>query len=147
MTITATRAVTVSSVTTGAPFGIGASGSLTGTLQSGESLTVPLTFSPTAPGQADGTLNVKTADGETVLLGIHGVGTRDGLGATPAALQFTNVPTLTSNRQTVNIVNTGATVVEITGVTVPANAGLASIRPPFRWRASRFNLSRRFQCR
>jgi hypothetical protein len=125
VTITATRAVTVSSVTTGAPFGIGASSSLTGTLQSGESLTVPLTFSPTAPGQADGTLNVKTADGETVLLGIHGVGTRDGLGATPAALQFTNVPTLTSNRQTVNIVNTGATVVEITGVTLPANAELS----------------------
>ncbi|MEN8583066.1 choice-of-anchor D domain-containing protein [Burkholderia sp. RS01] len=124
VTLTATRAVTVSSVTTGAPFGIGASGSPTGTLQSGESLTVPLTFSPTAPGQADGTLNVKTADGETVLLGIHGVGTRDGLGATPAALQFTNVPTLTSNRQTVNIVNTGATVVEITGVTLPANAEL-----------------------
>jgi hypothetical protein len=126
VTVTATRAVTVSSVTTGAPFGIGTSSSLTGTLQSGESLTVPMTFSPTAPGQADGTLTVKTADGETVLLGIHGVGTRDGLGATPAALQFTNVPTLTSSRQTVNIVNTGTTVVEITGVTLPASAELSA---------------------
>jgi hypothetical protein len=125
VTITATRAVTVSSITTGAPFGIGSSTGLPATLPSGGSLTVPVAFSPTAPGQADGTLTVKTDDGETVLLGIHGVGTRDGLGATPAALQFIDVPTLTSNRQTVNIVNTGATVVEITGVTLPASAELS----------------------
>ncbi|MFE4541133.1 choice-of-anchor D domain-containing protein [Arthrobacter sp. NPDC056727] len=125
VTITATRAVTLSSITAAAPFGIGTLTSLPATLATGDSLTVPVIFSPTAPGQADGTLTVKTADGETVLLGVHAVGTRDGLGATPAALRFTDVPVPTLSRQTVNIVNTGATVVEITGVTLPANAELS----------------------
>ena len=87
-------------------------------------MTVPVTFSPTVPGQADGTLTVKTADGETDLLGVHGVGTKEGLGATPAVVQFTDVPTKTVSRQTVNIVNTGTTVAKITGVTLPANAQL-----------------------
>ena len=87
-------------------------------------MTVPVTFSPTVPGQADGTLTVKTADGETDLLGVHGVGTKEGLGATPALVQFTDVPTKTVSRQTVNIVNTGTTVAKITGVTLPANAQL-----------------------
>ncbi|MET3923390.1 choice-of-anchor D domain-containing protein [Arthrobacter sp. UYEF20] len=123
VTITASRAVTVSSVTAGAPFGIGTV-ALPMALASGGSMTVPVTFSPTAPGQADGTLTVTTSDGETVLLGVHGVATKDGLGAAPAAVQFTDVPTGTGSRQTVNIVNTGATVVKITGVTLPANAAL-----------------------
>ena len=83
-----------------------------------------MTFSPTAPGQADGALTVKTADGETDLLGVHGVGTKDGLGATPATIAFTDVPTQTSSRQTVNVVNTGTSVATVTGVTLPANAAL-----------------------
>ncbi|MFC9353081.1 choice-of-anchor D domain-containing protein [Arthrobacter sp. NPDC057013] len=126
VTITATRDVTVSSVTTGAPFGTGTPAALPATLPNGGSLTIPVTFSPSAPGQADGMLTVTTNDGETVLLGIHAVGTKDGLGATPAALHFTDVPTMASNRQTVNIVNTGTTAVEITGVTLPANAALSA---------------------
>ncbi|MCZ2403459.1 choice-of-anchor D domain-containing protein [Paenarthrobacter sp. Z7-10] len=125
VTITASRAVTVSTVTTVAPFAIGTSITLPRMLSKGSSLTAPVTFSPTAPGQADGTLTVKTSDGETDLLGVHAIGTKDGLGATPAALQFTGVPTQTISRQTVNIVNTGTTVVKITRVTLPANAELS----------------------
>ena len=125
VTITASRAVTVSSITASAPFKIGTTLTLPRTLAKGGSMTVPVTFSPTAPGQADGTLTVKTADGETDLLGVHGVGTKDGLGATPATVQFTDVPTKTVSRQTVNIVNTGTTVAKITGVTLPANAQLS----------------------
>ncbi|MCU1670655.1 MAG: hypothetical protein JWP40_3582 [Blastococcus sp.] len=123
-TITASRAVTISSVTTGAPFGVGTPITLPQTLARGSSLAVPVAFSPTAAGQVDGTLTVKTADGETDLIGIHGMGTKDGLGATPATLLFTDVPTQTMSRQTVNVVNTGTSVVTITGVTVPANAAL-----------------------
>jgi hypothetical protein len=52
------------------------------------------------------------------------VGTKDGLGANPAAVLFTDVPTNTVSRATVNIVNTGTTAVNVTGVTVPANAEL-----------------------
>ncbi len=124
VTITASRAVTVSSITTSTPFRIGTTLTLPRTLAKGGSMTVPVAFSPAVPGQADGTLRVKTADGETVLLGVHGVGTKEGLGATPATVQFTDVPTNTVSRQTVNIVNTGTTVAKITGVTLPANAQL-----------------------
>jgi hypothetical protein len=124
VTLTASRAITVSSVTTGAPFGIGAALSLPASLARGASLTVPVQFSPTAPGQFDGTLTVKTADGETDLIGVHGVGTKDGLGATPGTIVFTDVPTQTTSRQTVNVVNTGTTAVTITGVTLPADAQL-----------------------
>ena len=124
VTITASRAVTVSSITTSAPFKIGTTLTLPRNLAKGASMTVPVSFSPTVPGQADGTLTVKTADGETDLLGVHGVGTKEGLGATPATVQFTDVPTKTISRQTVNIVNTGTTVARITGVTLPANAQL-----------------------
>jgi LGFP repeat/HYDIN/CFA65/VesB-like, Ig-like domain/Abnormal spindle-like microcephaly-assoc'd, ASPM-SPD-2-Hydin/PQQ-like domain len=123
VTLTASRAVTVSAITGSAPFGIGTT-ALPRTLVKGGSMTVPVTFAPTVPGQADGTLTVKTSDGETDLVGVHGVGTKDGLGATPAALEFTDVPTQTGSRQTVNIVNTGTTVAKITGLTLPANATL-----------------------
>ncbi|NUU30154.1 choice-of-anchor D domain-containing protein [Arthrobacter sp. C9C5] len=123
VTITATRAVTVSAITTAAPFGIGTL-TLPRALAKGASMTVPVTFSPTAPGQVDGALTLKAADGETALLGIHAVGTKDGLGATPPTLAFTDVPTQTSSRQTVNVVNTGTSVATVTGVTLPANAGL-----------------------
>jgi hypothetical protein len=123
VTITASRTVTVSTVTAGAPFGIGTL-TLPRTLAKGGSMTVPVTFSPTAAGQADGTITVKTSDGETDLIGVHGVGTKDGLGASPSTLEFTDVPTGAGSRQTVNIVNTGTTAVKITGVTLPANAAL-----------------------
>ncbi|WP_306911992.1 choice-of-anchor D domain-containing protein [Arthrobacter sp. B3I9] len=123
VTITASRTVTVSTVTAGAPFGLGTL-TLPRTLAKGGSMTVPVTFSPTAAGQADGTLTVKTSDGETDLIGVHGVGTKDGLGASPSTLEFTDVPTGTGSRQTVNIINTGTTAVKITGVTLPANAAL-----------------------
>jgi hypothetical protein len=122
--ITASRAVTVSSVAAPAPFGIEAL-TLPRTLARGGTMTVPVTFSPTVAGQVDGTLTVKTSDGETDLLGVHGVGTKDGLGATPPTLVFTDVPTQTSSRQTVNVVNTGTSVATITGVTLPGNAQLA----------------------
>ncbi|MDP5226843.1 MULTISPECIES: choice-of-anchor D domain-containing protein [Arthrobacter] len=125
LTVTATRAVTVNSITSAAPFGIGASATFPQTLATGASLAVPVTFSPTATGESDGTLTVKTADGETDLLGVHGTGTKDGLGATPSAVTFTAVPTGSASSKTVNIVNTGTTAVTITGVTLPSDPALA----------------------
>ncbi len=123
LTVTATRAVTVSAVTAPAPFGIEPL-ALPRTLAAGGSMSIPVTFSPTVPGQADGALTVQTSDGETDLLGVHAVGTKDGLGATPPTLAFTGVPTQTTSRQTVNVVNTGTSVATVTGVTLPADPGL-----------------------
>lgn len=123
VTLTASREVTVSAITAKGPFGIETI-TLPRRLAKGGSMTVPVTFSPTLPGQADGTLSVRMLDGETNLLGIHGVGTKDGLSASPATVQFTDVPTGAGSRQTVNVVNTGTTAVKITGVTLPADAAL-----------------------
>ena len=123
LTVTATRAVTISTITAPAPFGIEPL-ALPRTLAKGGSMSIPVTFSPTVPGQADGALTVQTSDGETDLLGVHGVGTKDGLGATPATVAFTSVPTQTSSRQTVNVVNTGTSVATVTAVTLPADPAL-----------------------
>ncbi|MGO4187508.1 choice-of-anchor D domain-containing protein [Pseudarthrobacter sp. TAF60_1] len=123
VTLTASRAVTISTVTASAPFGVEAL-ALPQTLATGGSMTVPVTFAPTLAGQADGTLTLNTSDGESDLIGVHAVGTKDGLGASPSTVQFTDVPTGAASRQTVNIINTGNAVVTITGVTLPANSAL-----------------------
>ncbi len=124
VSITASRAVTISSVTASAPFGLDTI-TLPQTLAKGASMTVPVTFTPTSPGQADGTLTFTTADGETDLIGVRAVGTKDGLGAAPGTVQFTDVPTGAASRQTINIINTGTTAVTITGVSLPVNTALA----------------------
>ncbi|MGL3804825.1 Ig-like domain-containing protein [Paeniglutamicibacter sp. R2-26] len=124
VTVTASRQITISSITAGAPFTLGPSIKLPTSLAKGASLAVPVTFSPTVAGQADGTLTVTTSDGERVLLGVRGIGTKDGLGATPDTLRFIDIPTNSQSRQTVSIINTGTTAVTITNVTLPTNAEL-----------------------
>jgi hypothetical protein len=124
VTVTAARPVTITAITAAAPFGISPAPALPVTLPAGGTLAVPVTFSPTVAGQANGNLSVTTSDGETDLLGVHAIGTKDGLGATPAAMTFTDVPTQSISRHTVNIVNTGTTVVTVTGVTQPVTSSL-----------------------
>jgi hypothetical protein len=124
VTVTATRPVTLTAVATSAPFAVSPPPALPIALPAGGAVSVPVTFSPTAAGQANGNLSVTTSDGETDLLGIHAIGTKDGLGSTPSALNFTDVPTQSISRKTVNIVNTGTTLVTVTGVTLPTSASL-----------------------
>ena len=121
--LTASRPVTLTGASVSAPFAVG-SVPWPLTLTAGQETTVPLTFSPTATGQSEGTLELATAGGETVRIGVHGLGTRTGLGAVPAALTFDAVPAGSLSRQTVNIVNTGTAPVTITAVQRPAAAAL-----------------------
>lgn len=123
VTVTATRPVTLASISATAPFVVGST-ALPLSLAKGASARLPLSFVPSAPGQVSGTLTVGTSDGEQVRLDVHGLGTRDGLGAAPAALQFTDVPTGSKSVQTVTIVNTGTSVVTLTGVTRPTSPEL-----------------------
>lgn len=123
VTVTANRAITLTAAAATAPFAVGAL-PLPLQLAQGASAAIPVSFTPSAWGQTSGTLSLSTADGETVKLDVHGLGTQDGLGAGPTTLNFTAVPTGSKSVQTVNIVNTGTTPVTVTGVTPPTSPGL-----------------------
>ncbi|MDG6101533.1 choice-of-anchor D domain-containing protein [Dactylosporangium aurantiacum] len=118
VTVTATRAVRVTAVTTTAPFAA-TPPALPVNLTTGQTLSVPVRFTPTATGGATGSLTF-TTDAGTVPFDLHGVGTRTGLGATPAALSFGTVPTGANKTLGVSVTNTGTTAVSITGFTAPA---------------------------
>jgi hypothetical protein len=118
VTVTATRTVTISAISTAAPFGTTAPG-LPVTLNTGQTLSVPVRFIPTATGGATGSLSFSTDSG-TVALDLHGTGTQPGLGATPSALAFGTVPTGAHKTISVSIVNTGTSAVTVTGSTAPA---------------------------
>ncbi|WP_433615892.1 choice-of-anchor D domain-containing protein [Dactylosporangium sp. CA-139114] len=118
VTVTATRAVRITAVTAAAPFGVTAP-ALPVSLTTGQTLAVPVRFTPTAAGGAAGSLTF-TTDAGTVALDLHGTGTKPGLGATPAALSFGTVPTGASKTLGVSITNTGTSAVTVTGSTAPA---------------------------
>jgi hypothetical protein len=130
VTITAARALTISDVTTSAPFSVG-SLALPATLAQGQQLTLPVTFSPTSPGAASGSLSFMTSSG-TSALGLQGRGTQPGLAADPSPLAFGTVPTGGAKNLTVNITNTGTTDETVTGVTSPSARS-----PPGRCRTTR----------
>jgi hypothetical protein len=118
VTVTATRAVTISAISTTAPFGA-TPPALPVSLNTGQTLSVPVRFTPTVTGGATGSLSFVTNAG-TVALDLHGTGTRAGLGATPSALSFGTVPTGANKTVGVSITNTGTTAVTVTGSTGPA---------------------------
>jgi F5/8 type C domain/Abnormal spindle-like microcephaly-assoc'd, ASPM-SPD-2-Hydin/Protein of unknown function (DUF1573) len=118
VTVTAARAVTISSISTTSPFGT-TPPALPVSLTTGQTLSVPVRFTPTATGGATGSLAFSTDSG-VVSEDLHGNGTQTGLGATPSSLVFDTVPTGAHNTIGVSIVNTGTSSVTITGSTAPA---------------------------
>jgi hypothetical protein len=118
VTVTAARAVTISSITTTAPFGA-TPPALPVSLTTGQTLSVPVRFTPTATGGATGSLTFSTDSG-VVAFDLHGNGTQTGLGATPSTLDFGTVPTGANKTISVSIVNTGTSAVTITGSTPPS---------------------------
>ncbi|GAA2337179.1 choice-of-anchor D domain-containing protein [Dactylosporangium salmoneum] len=118
VTVTATRAVRITAISAAAPFGA-TPPALPVSLNTGQTLAVPVRFTPTAAGGAAGSLTF-TTDAGTVALDLHGTGTQPGLGATPSALVFGTVPTGASKTLGVSITNTGTSAVTITGSTAPA---------------------------
>jgi hypothetical protein len=121
VTVTALRSVTVNSVSTSSPFATNSTG-LPRTLATGDTLTVPLSFTPTTPVSVSDAITFSTSSGP-LAFDVHGLGTKNGLLATPSNLPFGDVPTGGRVTSSVNITNTGTTTTTITGVTSPA--------PPF----------------
>lgn len=124
VTVTAARAVTVTGIATAAPFG-DTPPSLPVSLTAGQTLSVPVTFTPAAPGGAAGSLTFTTSAG-TVPFDLHGTGTQAGLSATPASVAFGTVPTGATQTTSVTIANTGTSTVTITGSTAPTGAFTAT---------------------
>ena len=118
VTVTASRAVTVTAISTTSPFGA-TPPALPVSLTAGQTLAVPVSFSPSATGGASGSLLFTTSSGN-VSLDLHGTGTQAGLGATPSTLAFGTVPTGAHSTSSVSIMNTGTAPVTITGSTSPA---------------------------
>ncbi|MEU0562216.1 choice-of-anchor D domain-containing protein [Dactylosporangium sp. NPDC006015] len=118
VTVTATRAVSITAISTAAPFAATVP-TLPVNLTTGQTLAVPVRFTPTATGGVNGSLTFTTNAG-TVPFDLHGVGTRTGLGATPSTLSFGTVPTGANKTLGVSVTNTGTSAVTITGFTPPA---------------------------
>jgi hypothetical protein len=99
------------------------------TMNAGDQLSVPVTFSPSAPGAATGAMEFTetSADGTVgyppASVSLSGTGTEDGLFASPGSLTFgadSGIPVGTSLPATLNIVNYGTTSATVTGVSLPS---------------------------
>src|SRR4051794_17039431 len=123
VTATATRTVTVTAVsTTGLPFGATVP-ALPVTLTAGQTISVPVSFSPISPGSFTGALRfsiIEAGVSETLGAGLQGNAIKPGLIAAPATLDFGDVAVGTDKYLTVNVTNTGTTDETITAVTGPA---------------------------
>ncbi|WP_431879610.1 choice-of-anchor D domain-containing protein [Amycolatopsis sacchari] len=119
VTVTANTNLTVNSVTADAPFGTSLTTPVT--LTKGQTLSVPVSYTPTTWGASTGSLTFTTSAGSTAM-DLHGQGTQPGLGATPSSLDFGQVRTGAAKELGVNILNTGTTAETITGVTSPTGA-------------------------
>ncbi|GAB2581367.1 choice-of-anchor D domain-containing protein [Microlunatus antarcticus] len=117
VTVTATKAVTVTGVSTATPFATGAV-TLPVTLAAGATLKVPVTFRATSSGAVAGALTFVTSSG-TFAFGLTGYGTQDGLRSDPGSLDFGDVPVRGSVTASVSVSNSGATATTITGATAP----------------------------
>ena len=124
VTVTAARAVTISTITTAPPFSTKPI-ALPVTLTTGQTLSVTASFAPTTAGGSSGSLTLGTDQG-AVALDLHGTGTRPGLGATPSTLSFGTVPTGAHKTISVSITNTGTSSVTITGSVAPTSPFSAS---------------------
>ena len=124
VTVTATKSTTISAITTHAPFGVTAP-TLPVSLNAGQTLAVPVTFTPTQAAGADDSLTFTTSTG-TVPFDLHGTGTQAGLGASPSTLDFATVPTGAHKTESVTISNTGTAAVTITGSTAPTGDFVAT---------------------
>ena len=133
VTATAARAVTVDAVSTsGAPFAANPP-ALPVTLAAGQEISVPVSFSPTAPGSFTGSLRFSVTDAgteETVAAALQGNAVKPGLTPTPAVLDFDQIAVGTSKNLTVNFTNTGTADETVTGVTGAAAPFTVTGLPP-----------------
>ncbi|GAA1956510.1 cell wall-binding repeat-containing protein [Catenulispora subtropica] len=121
VTLTATQPVTVTGATVNAsPFTVDTSPLKSPvSLNTGGHLTLTVTYTPTAPGAANGIMTVATSAG-SVGVSLNGTGLANGLGASPSPAQFQDdQPTGTQQTMAVRIWNTGSVDETIDSLTLP----------------------------
>ena len=120
-TLTATAPVTITGISTAAPFSVNAP-TLPVSLSAGDTLDVPVSYDPTGAGHDTGTLTITTNSG-TFAADLLGHGTQPGLAADPSSLNFGEVQSGgdLAPVDAISITNTGTTVETITGVVAPAD--------------------------
>jgi predicted lipoprotein with Yx(FWY)xxD motif len=145
VTVTATAPVTVTGVTASSasapdpftvdqPNGCAAAVTFPQTLTAaGQTLTVPVTFAPTAPGGATAALAFATTthDFSTVDVSVSGTGTQTGLYASTSSLEFGSVPTGSTGSEILQtvITNGGTKPETVTTTTAPTGPFSASGLP------------------
>jgi outer membrane protein assembly factor BamB len=125
-TVTLTRSSTIASLTPN-PFHAGQvlvngrPATLPVTLTDGDSVAVPVRFTPTAPGGASGALRLSTttANFPSVDISLRGAGIRPGFYTTPGVLQFGRVPDGMTVGQQVDLINSGSRAERVTATTLP----------------------------
>ncbi|OLE27152.1 MAG: hypothetical protein AUG49_06195 [Catenulispora sp. 13_1_20CM_3_70_7] len=117
LTVTATKPVTVNGITTSAPFAV-TPPALPVSLTTGQTLSVPVTFTPAGAGAVTGIISFSTDSG-TVGVGVTGYGTKAGFSAAPGTVVFDQQPTATSATTNVTVTNTGTGAETISGTTAP----------------------------
>jgi hypothetical protein len=131
VTVTATRAVTINGVSTLAPFTVNPP-ALPVTLAAGQTFSVPVTFTPTAPGSITSSVTFAVNDNGTAQsLGapVQGTGIKPGFWPTPGTLSFGQVPTGAQKSLTVSFTNTGTADETVSGVTAPTGPFTATGMP------------------
>lgn len=136
VTVTARATVTISAIsavsdsapdpfTAGPPRRAGTTVRLPVTLSRGQRLSVPVTFTPAAPGGTVGSLDLTTTQASFPVVGVSlsGTGTRQGLFATTSSEQFPHTFVGIPVADTVAVTNGGTKNVTITSVHAP--------KPPF----------------
>ena len=95
---------------------------LPATLAANATLTVPVTFKPTAAGSISGSINVAIQGGGGGAVPLTGVGQVNvaQLNVTPVSLAFGGITTGTTRALTLNIQNTGTQTLTFSGFTAPA---------------------------
>ncbi len=126
LTLTASSPATVTGLTAAGPFSLGTpSIALPASLTTGETLTVPVTYTPTQPGAAGGSVTVATGGQGTTVISLTGNGEVDGPSLTSSTLgvSFGGIPPGQQSSQSVSFANNGSEPLTISGVTDPS--------PPF----------------
>jgi hypothetical protein len=131
VTLKATTAVTVSQPTTtpgaftaGTPSKNGTATTWPVTLSTGDTLTVPVTFAPTAPGGVTGSIGFPTnvANFSTVSVSLSGTGTQTGFYANPSSLAFGVTPIGSSMIMQAVIANGGTANEKWSTIAAPAGS-------------------------
>jgi hypothetical protein len=120
LTATAVRPVTVTGVTASAPFAVVNSPAFPVSLNAGDTLAIPMTFSPTAPGSITGVLNFAiTENGVPATLGaaLQGNAITPGFTGSPGTLTFSSVAVGSSLTLSGSFTNTGVSPETVTSAT------------------------------